>query len=263
VHEGRVVVAAIASGDAWIDELSPEVNPLDEPTRRALAAQWLDDALAEHASIAAFTRVAAQLLALGAPPELVEGAHHAALDEVRHAKLCFTLASMYGGAWKAPGSLDIGAVRKARCDLAALACEALVEGCLGEGTASALARRAAQHCTDPDVTRCLVTIAEDEARHEGLAWSIFTWSLERGNDDVAAAVAQALHAMPGTIPGVELPTGVDRGTWSAAGRVLPEEVAAAHAAVAAAVAARAWQHPKMATHITAVTPRRAQPRSRR
>lgn len=263
VHDGRIVVAATASGDAWIDDVSPEVNPLDDVTRRALASQWLDDALAEHASIAAFTRVAAQLLALGAPPELLEGAHRAALDEVRHARLCFTLASMYGGAWKAPGAIDIGAVREARCDLAAVAREALVEGCLGEGTAAALARRAAARCEDPEVQRCLATVAEDEGRHEALAWSVLAWCLDRGNDDVADAVAQALRAMPATVPLFDLPPGVDRAVWSAAGRALPEEAAAAHAEVAAGVSARAWQHPKMAARVTAVTPRRAQPRSRR
>lgn len=263
VHDGRLVVAAAGAGDAWTDDVSPEVNPLDEDTRRALASQWLDDALAEHASIAAFTRVATQLLALAAPPELLEGAHRAALDEVRHAKLCFTLASMYGGAWKAPGAIDVGAVREARCDLPSVAREALVEGCLGEGTAAALARRAADRCEDPEVKRCLAGIADDEARHEALAWSILTWCLDRGADDVADAVAQALRAMPATVPLFDLPRGVDRAQWAAAGRALPEEAAAAHAGVAAGVSARAWQHPKMAARVSAVTPRRSPPRSRR
>jgi hypothetical protein len=261
VHDGRLVVASVRAGDGWIDELSPEVNPLDELTRRALADQWLDDALAEHASIAAFTRVAAQLLALGGPPELLEGAHRAALDEVRHARVCFTLASMYGAAWKAPDVIDIRAVREARCDLAAVAREALVEGCLGEGTAAALARQAAARCADPEVKRCLEGIADDESRHEELAWSIVGWCLARASDAVAEALAQALRAMPAAVPLFELPAGVDRAAWVAAGRCLPAEAAAAHATVAARVAARAWAHPQMAPQVAAS--RRAAPRPRR
>ena len=46
VYAGASVVAERASGPAWIDELSPEVNALDAPTRAALAAAWLDDAYA-------------------------------------------------------------------------------------------------------------------------------------------------------------------------------------------------------------------------
>jgi hypothetical protein len=263
VHDGRLIVADTATSDLWTDDVSPEVNPLDDVTRRALAAQWLDDGLAEHASIAAFTRVATQLLAVGAPPEMLEDAHRAALDEVRHARLCFTLAGMYGGAWKAPGAIDVGAIRDARCDLASIAREALVEGCLGEGTAASLAATASKRCDDPEVKRCLAAIADDEARHEALAWRILTWCLDRGGDDVGDAVAQALRAMPATVPLFDLPPGVDRRQWSACGRALPEEAAATHATVAASVSSRAWQHPKMASRVSAVSPRRAQPRSRR
>ena len=89
------------------------------------------------------------------------------------------------------------------------------------------------------------------------------WCLDRGGDDVGDAVAQALRAMPATVPLFDLPRGVDRAVWSASGRALPEEAAATHATVAAGVSSRAWQHPKMSSRVSAVTPRRAQPRSRR
>jgi hypothetical protein len=47
-----------------------------------------------------------ELLALGAPAELVEKAHVAALDEIEHARICFALASAYGGERYGPGPLD-------------------------------------------------------------------------------------------------------------------------------------------------------------
>lgn len=258
-----MVTAATRETHAWTLDLTPEVNPLDPTLRAALARHWLDDALAEHASVAAFTRVATQLLAVGAPPALVDGALAAARDEVRHARQCFTLASMYGAAWKGPGALPVAAVREARCDAASIAREALVEGCLGEGTAAALLARAAKAADDPEVRGVLEATAADEARHADLAWEILRWCLEQPEGAVADAVADALRALPAVAPVFELPPGVTADAWSRAGRATPELGAAAHAEVVARVTERAWRHPKLAGRIQAVSPRRGQPRSRR
>ena len=60
--------------------------------RRARGRAWTADALLEHASVASFSRLSLALLAVGAPADLVALAHRAALDEIRHARLCFALA---------------------------------------------------------------------------------------------------------------------------------------------------------------------------
>jgi hypothetical protein len=60
-----------------------------------IGAEWLRDALAEHASVGAFSAFNLSLLALGAPADLVRGGAAAALDEVFHAKACFALASRH------------------------------------------------------------------------------------------------------------------------------------------------------------------------
>ncbi len=263
VYGGAPVVAERASGPAWVDDLSPEVNSLDAATREALASAWLDDALAEHASVAAFTRVAMQLLAVGAPPELLEDAHRAALDEVRHAKLCFTLASLYGARWEAPGPLSPDAIRHAVCDRPTLAREALLEGCLGEGVAAAIARASCEAVEDPDVKRVLEVIAGDEARHADLAWRILAWCLDTGGAPAADAVADALRALAAASFSLDLPRGVDAGAWVACGRMEPARAEALHDAVSRAVAERAWRHPAMAGRVSAISPRRAAPRSRR
>jgi hypothetical protein len=46
----------------------------------------------EHASVAAFARFTLDLLALGAPADLVQSAQQALGDEIAHAELCFGLA---------------------------------------------------------------------------------------------------------------------------------------------------------------------------
>jgi hypothetical protein len=60
--------------------------PADSRARRAAA--WASAGAGEHASIAAFARLALQLLRHGAPTALLSGVHQAALDEIRHSEAC-------------------------------------------------------------------------------------------------------------------------------------------------------------------------------
>src|SRR6185369_11435722 len=101
--------------------------------------QWTRDGLFEHASVASFGRFALELLAAGAPAALVEDAHRAALDEVRHARLCFDLASAYAGEAIAPGAFPFEGRVEVTSDLASIASRAAREGCIGETIAAAVA----------------------------------------------------------------------------------------------------------------------------
>src|SRR5262245_17579998 len=69
----------------------------------ARASAWAAAGVAEHASVAAFGRLALELLRFAAPLELVRAVHAAALDEIAHAEACFRLAERYGGAKVVPG----------------------------------------------------------------------------------------------------------------------------------------------------------------
>ena len=80
--------------------------------RERAAAWWLRAALLEHASIASFARFSLELLRYGAPPELVVGAHRAALDEVAHARLAFALASSWSGRDLGPGAMGLEALSR-------------------------------------------------------------------------------------------------------------------------------------------------------
>lgn len=238
----------------------PKVNALDAPTRAALAAAWLDDAYAEHASIAAFTRVSMQLIAVAAPPELLEGAHRAALDEVRHARLCFTLASMYGARWEAPGPIAPDAIRHATCRRVSLAREALLEGCLGEGVAAAIARASRDTAEDPAVMGALATIADDEARHCRV---VDPGVVPR---DRAARWRRLSTTRCGRwrrpTSRWSSPEGIDAATWASHGRVDPARAEALHEAVARRGRARV-EAPRDGGPLSAISPRRGAARSRR
>lgn len=175
-------VASVKRGRDWQGDVRPKLAGLTTAERAERAVRWTHDAQMEHASVASFSRLSLELLALGAPPELIEGSHRAALDEVRHARLCFALASAYAGGPLGAGELTLPPPRS--MSLAELARESFIDGCLGEATAAAMARDELRSCTDSEVAAVLKVIARDEARHAKLAWQIVAWCLREGGDEV-------------------------------------------------------------------------------
>jgi hypothetical protein len=193
--DGEARFADVGAGATWrAPDLRPEVDALPGALRDRLSAAWLEAAREEHASIAAFANLSLRLLALGAPPDLVADAHAAALDEIRHAQLSFELASAYAGAPLAPVRFTDAARMSAAGDLAALALETLLDGCINETIAAALADEAGAAASDPAIACALRAIAADEARHAELAWRIVAWCVQSGDDSAGAALLAALHA---------------------------------------------------------------------
>jgi hypothetical protein len=166
---------------------------------RALAAAWRADALDEHASVASFHQFGLELLAVGAPPDLVRDAALAAADEVEHARACLAIATRLDGSDAGPGRLDCGGMR-IRGDLVQLAVATVREGCIGETLSAAVARHAAVDATDARVAQTLAAMADDELRHAELAWRFVKWALSQGGESVAdavvAAFAEAVAAGP-------------------------------------------------------------------
>jgi hypothetical protein len=192
--EGKPVrTQAVARSDWSATALVPDLTGLDADEREALADAWLHDALMEHASVPAFARVAQELAALGAPPELVLAAAQAMADEVRHAKACFALASAYAGRSLGPGPID--APVRAVPTLSQLAVETFLEGCVGESLAVGRAAVQLRHATDPAVRRVLQEVVDDEGRHAELAWRIVRWAVRAGGDEVREALATELAAL--------------------------------------------------------------------
>jgi hypothetical protein len=183
VVEGAARLAPVASGDGWNmhASLSVELN--------AVAADvWARDGLIEHASVASFAQLVLELLALGAPADLVTGAQEAMADEIRHAQRAFMLASRYAGAPVAPGPLDIrgsGAVPS----LADFAARAASEGCIAETIAALQLHAAADAAANPAIAALLRQTAEEESRHALLAYRIVAWAIGEGGEAVRDSVA--------------------------------------------------------------------------
>jgi hypothetical protein len=198
--EGRPCLASVLSGAVR--------RPLREDPE--LGLEWLRAGLEEHSSIAAFVRLAFELVELGAPRALVTRSLRAANDEVRHAASCFGLASAHLGRELWPGALPVPA-RAREADLVTLAVEALTDGCFGEGVAARLAQLRAHSSEDPVARAVHREIARDEARHAELAWSTLRWCLSAGGDRVRHALPDAVHSIVGLGASDELAYRAQRG----------------------------------------------------
>ncbi|MCY1056439.1 ferritin-like domain-containing protein [Nannocystis sp. SCPEA4] len=194
--EDEAVVAPARARDDWRALVrAPVALP---PVRARLAAYWTQIGLCEHASVASFARFILQLLAVGAPAELVDGAQKALADEVEHARLCFALASLYQGTGVGPGPLP-AADALGSFDLDAVLAAVIREACVGETLSALEAREAAIRAVDPSLRRTLERIAGDEQRHAELGWRFVQWALAEASPDqraraetvFAAAIADA------------------------------------------------------------------------
>jgi hypothetical protein len=171
----------------WLAPADPAAPPA--PVRARLADAWAALARMEHASVAAFARVALELLAVGAPVALVADTHRALADELEHARLCFGLASAYAGAPLGPGPLPAGAPAR---DLAAVVVATVREACVCETLSALEAREAAARAGDPAVRAVWTRIAADEQRHAELGWRTLQWALAA--DPTLAPAARAAFA---------------------------------------------------------------------
>ena len=212
---GRVMLPALASGDEWAGLRSEVAIPQGDVT--ALAAQWRDNGRTEHASVAAFARLTLDLAALGAPPNLLAAANRDALDEIRHAELCFSLARSLDGQSVSPApfleaSRARSRPRSRRLALATLAVDSLIDGALHEGLSARIVAKLAKRCEVPAIRDALKEIAADEGRHAAHGWEVTLWCVQEGGEPVVRALEGAVFALAKTVRS-PLPEAARDGAW--------------------------------------------------
>jgi len=200
--EGAARFARSVERSDWsAPNVTPDVRDVPPLVRARLAEYWTRVGLMEHASIAAFARFALQLLAVGAPSDLVRATHEAMGDETEHARLAFALAATYGGGNVGPGEIAIdGSLDGFHVD--GMLATIVREGCIGETLAAIEALDALEDATDPAVRAALATIARDETKHAELAWRTVAWLLESGRVDRAKVRDEVARALAEAAPGV-------------------------------------------------------------
>jgi hypothetical protein len=182
-----------------------------------VADQWRENGKTEHASVAAFAKLTLDLMALGAPPALIAAANQDALDEIRHAELCFSLASALDGQRLSPSPFPqaqrVATLPRSRSlALAKLAVDSLVDGALHEGVSARIIARLAPRCGVPAIRAGLKTIAADEGRHAAHGWAVVRWCLSEGGRPVGEALRGAVRALPKQMQS-QLPQAASGGGW--------------------------------------------------
>ncbi|MEM9074444.1 MAG: ferritin-like domain-containing protein, partial [Myxococcota bacterium] len=159
---------------------------VDVDVREEVAAGWRSMAAAEAASVAAFSSLSQQLLAIGAPSEFLVMAHEDALDEIEHARLCYETARSIDG--KPLGAAPFAAALlpgpRTVTDLS-FAKDCLKESCVMEGAAADIARQLVP-LTSPPLRAVMETIASDEARHAAHGWLMLEWLVTQRGVDIDA-----------------------------------------------------------------------------
>lgn len=170
-------MAPAGAANGWSANVEPELAGLSRAQRRSLAQHWTEAGRAEHASIAAFSRFALQLMALGAPADLVAEATRAMADEIKHTRLCLGVASAAAGQEVGLGPIDIGGSMDGEVIPATVLVDTIREGCINETICAAQAQAAFGDSVDGEIRAALEGIAADEQRHSALAWRTVKWIL--------------------------------------------------------------------------------------
>jgi hypothetical protein len=234
---GRVLLPPVGAGGGWVDSTFALEGAGPAPS--GLGEQWRENGRTEHASVASFARLTLDLMALGAPRELVMAANQDALDEIRHTEACFALAHALDGKVASPGPFPeaqrahtLSSVRTVA--LAQLAALSLVDGALHEGVSARVIAKLARRARHPKIAAILKRIAADEGRHAAHGWDVVEWCLDQGGKPVAHALAGALRVLPKRMRS-SLPDAAARGGWEPWGihgeALEHEEYAAARADV--------------------------------
>jgi hypothetical protein len=210
-----VLLPKLRPGRAWTRQT--DAIDVDPGVRQALAAQWRANARTEHASVAAFARLTLDLVALGAPPELVASANRDALDEIRHAQLCLSLAAAIDGKHEGPAPFPEAQPSWPRphariLALAKLAVDSLIDGALYEGLSARVIARLADRAAVPQIRDMLATLAADEGRHSANGWHVVEWCIREGGEPVAHAVEGAVRRLSRTMRS-SLPAEARDGSW--------------------------------------------------
>ena len=182
---------SVNSHDAW-SEQKPRLNATSASLE--IKQEWVVNALGEHSSIASFAAFSIGLMTNGAPSDLVEDSLRAGLDEVRHAKVSFAIASHLNAREIVPGALPesthffnknltslIEAVAKEGCideSLSAISAaievkliNEILEGQEESDKYSGLGIETLKWIRDE-----LTVIAQDEFRHSNLAFRTLEWA---------------------------------------------------------------------------------------
>lgn len=140
--------------------------------------KWIENAQGEHSSVSAFADLSLKLANMGCPPDLLKRAHQAAIDEINHAQLAFTLDAARNDN-RAPQGPDAkrGLLGDAGHMLRVqkMAAETFTDGCLFEARSAQGLRKMVDEEPDEVIRQEIQRTVVEEDTHVELAWKILEW----------------------------------------------------------------------------------------
>jgi hypothetical protein len=172
----------------------------DASVRKAACGVWTYRLESELDAADRFRALAAALRALEASPSLVEMAHEAAADELRHASLCRELIVHFGGAFPAEKP-RVPAGRIAPAGLEGrerVLYEIVALSCITETLSTALLGELVARAGDPVCKQAMHSVLRDEVNHSRLGWAFLAEERARGaRDCIGRHVPEMLAAALG------------------------------------------------------------------
>ncbi len=173
---------------------------LSDAERLRLAETWTNRARAEYLAVTTFAVLAIDLVAAGAPADVLSLCMRAGIDEVRHAELCLRMIEIYSGKriQPPPGMSSLPDDPK-RPKLHQALANTLLVSCVSETYATTVLTATRDLTEDPTAHAVLTSIYSDEVMHARLGWSYLRYALDKGG---AGAIEAAAKMVPIALRGV-------------------------------------------------------------
>ncbi len=164
---------------------------LTPPERARLAETWRRRSAAEYLAVSTFSVLCIDLVAAGAPADVLSHCVRAQLDEIRHAELAVRMVEIYGGKRIEPvaGMSSLPDDPK-QPKLHQAVANTILVSCVSETYATTVLTATRDLTTDPVAHAVLTSIYSDEVMHARLGWSYLRWAIERDPDGVREAAAK-------------------------------------------------------------------------
>lgn len=171
----------------WEQSTVAELSPAE---RSRLAETWTRRSAAEYLAVSTFAVLAIDLVAAGAPADVLSLCMRAGIDEVRHAELCLRMIEIYGGkrVMPPPGMSSLPDDPE-RPKLHQALANTMLVSCVSETYATTVLTATRDLTTDPVAHAVLTSIYSDEVMHARLGWSYLRYGIERGGQGVIDAAA--------------------------------------------------------------------------
>lgn len=136
----------------------------------AAGAAWLERAKVEVEAAAFFARLGGRLAGIGAHGTLIEGAHQASRDELKHTKLCVELAAALGAVGDVDRDVAPREIATGVSDAWRVAAECAAMSCITESLSAVALTAMRERAARDDVRAVLHEVLRDEVAHARLGW---------------------------------------------------------------------------------------------